>query len=108
MNENVKDRLLHRSYSYCIAPMIDLLERNFYALLIKSKFNIDNPPATFKHNNQDCISNHMLTYEKKQRQNKVNGIKETCSQPAYSDFIYMWAIIFILFIHFRTKTPKNP
>lgn len=48
MNENVKDRLLHRSYSYCTAPMIDLLERNFYAFLIKSKSNIDKSPDHFQ------------------------------------------------------------
>lgn len=47
MNENVKDRLLHLSYSYCIAPMIDLLESNIYALLIKSKFDIDKSPGHF-------------------------------------------------------------
>lgn len=30
------------------------------------------------------------------------------SQPAYPDLIYMWAMIFILLIPFRTKTTKTP
>lgn len=74
----------HLSYSYCIAPMIDLLESNIYALLIKSKFNIDKSSGHFQTQQSRLYIKSHADMKKIRRQNKVNGIKETCSQPAYS------------------------
>lgn len=106
MNENVKDRLLHLSYSFCIAPRIDLWESNVYALL---QFNtcIDKSP-TFKHKNWDCISISCWHMKKNTETEYYSQWDKRNSQPAYPDLIYMWAMIFILLIPFRTKTTETP
>lgn len=50
--------------------------------------------------------NLMLTYEKNTETEYYSQWDKRNSQPAYPDLIYMWAMIFILLIPFRTKTTK--
>lgn len=50
----------------------------------------------------------MLTYEKNTETEYYSQWDKRNSQPAYPDLIYMWAMIFILLIPFRTKTTKTP
>lgn len=52
--------------------------------------------------------NLMLTYEKNMETEYYSQWDKRNSQPAYPDLIYMWAMIFILLIPFRTKTTKTP
>lgn len=50
----------------------------------------------------------MLTYEKNTETEYYSQWDKRNSQPAYPDLIYMWAMIFILLIPFRTETTKTP
>lgn len=50
----------------------------------------------------------MLTYEKNTETEYYSQWDKRNSQPAYPDLIYMWVMIFILLIPFRTKTTKTP